>query len=82
MLKVPARAKSGQQLPILPVLQQLSAALGVPALAVASAAPVTQAAVTAPRGGGEALSLRGAQGTTMEISCINEKMDGKAIGPI
>ena len=72
----------GQQILLPHALQQLLAALGVPAPAVESVAPVVPAAAIAPGRAGEARGLRGPQDITKAIRRIHDKMDGKATGPI
>ncbi|CAN0533755.1 unnamed protein product, partial [Laminaria digitata] len=81
----PPLLQAGQPLP--PALQQLLAALGLPAPAVAPAvapaappsAPVAQVAPAAPGGGVE---VRRVQDPTKSIRRIHTKVDNKVAGPI
>ena len=81
-----AQAPPGQPLPqkpvLTPVLQQLLAALGVPAPAVSPAAPAAQVAVAARRIGGETRGSRERLDSTEAMRSIHDKMDGKATRPI
>ena len=64
------------------MLQPLLAALGVPAPAVAPAAPAAKVAVAARRVGGETRGSRERLESNEAMRRIHDKMDGKATGPI